>query len=36
MDDRRFIEIDLRRMLEQASDYCEDVVEGRWLIETGP
>lgn len=34
MEDRRFTEIDLRRMLERASDYREDVVEGRWLIET--
>ena len=33
MDDRRFTEIDLRRMLERASDYREDVVEGRWVIE---
>lgn len=34
MDDRRFTEIDLRRMLERASGYREDVVEGRWVIET--
>lgn len=34
MDDRRFAEIDLRRMLERASGYREDVVEGRWVIET--
>jgi hypothetical protein len=34
MEDRRFTEIDLRQMLERASDYREDVVEGRWLIET--
>ncbi len=34
MDDRRFTEIDLRRMLQQASGYREDVVDGRWLIET--
>jgi hypothetical protein len=34
MEDRRFTEIDLRRMLERASDYREDVVKGRWLIET--
>jgi hypothetical protein len=34
MDDRRFTEIDLRRMLEHASGYGEDVVEGRWVIET--
>jgi hypothetical protein len=34
MDDRRFTEIDLRRMLERASSYREDAVEGRWVIET--
>jgi hypothetical protein len=34
MEDRRFTEIDLRRMLERASGYREDVVEGRWVIET--
>jgi hypothetical protein len=34
MTDRRFTEIDLRRMLERASRYREDVVEGRWVIET--
>ncbi len=34
MDDRRFTEIDLRRMLERASSYREDVVEGRWVIDT--
>ena len=34
MGDRRFTEIDLRRMLERASGYREDVVEGRWVIET--
>ncbi len=34
MTDRRFTEIDLRRMLERASDYREDAVEGRWVIET--
>ena len=34
MDDRRFTEIDLRRMLERASGYREDVVDGRWVIET--
>ena len=33
MDDRRFTEIDLRRMLERGSGYREDVVEGRWVIE---
>ena len=34
MDDRRFTEIHLRRMLERASRYREDVVEGRWVIDT--
>ena len=34
MGDRRFTEIDLRRMLERASGYREDVVEGRWVIGT--
>lgn len=33
MEDRRFSEIDLRRMLERASRYREDVVEGRWVID---
>ena len=33
MDDRRFTEIDLRRMLERASGYHQDVVDGRWVIE---
>lgn len=34
MGDRRFTELDLRRMLERATGYHEDVVEGRWVIET--
>jgi hypothetical protein len=34
MDDRRFTEIDIRRMLERAGQYREDVVGGRWVIET--
>ena len=34
MGDRRFTEVDLRRMLERASGYRQDVVEGRWLIAT--
>lgn len=34
MVDRRFTEVDLRDMLEHASGYRADVVEGRWLIET--
>jgi Domain of unknown function (DUF4258) len=34
MVDRRFTEVDLRRMLERAAGYREDIVEGRWAIET--
>ena len=34
MVDRRFTEVDLRRMLEYAGDYSPDVVEGRWKIAT--
>jgi hypothetical protein len=34
MADRRFTELDLRRMLERATGYHRDVVEGRWVIET--
>jgi hypothetical protein len=34
MVDRRFTEVDLRRMLERASQYRRDVVEGRRVIET--
>ena len=34
MLDRRFTEVDLRRMLEHASGYRPDVVDGRWVIET--
>jgi hypothetical protein len=34
MEDRNFTEIDLRTMLERASRYVPDVVEGRWLIST--
>jgi hypothetical protein len=33
-DDRRFTEIDLRRMLERAGGYRENVVGGRWAIRT--
>ena len=33
MEDRRFTEVDLRRMLERASRYRADVVEDRWVIE---
>ena len=32
MVDRRFTEVDLRRMLEHATVYYPDVVEGRWAI----
>lgn len=34
MADRRFTEIDLRAMLEGASGYRHDIIEGRWVIET--
>jgi hypothetical protein len=34
MVDRQFSEIDLRRMLEYATGLREDVVEGRWVVET--
>ena len=34
MVDRRFTEVELRRMLEHAVDYSPDVVEGRWRIAT--
>ncbi len=34
MDDRRFTEIDLRRMMQRALGHREDVVEDRWVIET--
>ena len=34
MEDRRFTEIDLRRMLARASSFRADVVEGRWVIKT--
>jgi hypothetical protein len=34
MGDRRFTEIDLRRMLERSSGYRQDFVEGRWVIDT--
>ena len=32
MIDRRFTELDLRRMLQHASGYSRDVMEGRWII----
>ena len=34
MEDRRFTEVDLRRMLEHATWYRRDTVEGRWAIQT--
>lgn len=34
MEDRQFNEVDLRGMLEQATSYRPDVMEGRWVIET--
>jgi hypothetical protein len=34
MADRRFNELDLRRMLEKATSFRRDIVDGRWLIET--
>lgn len=34
MDDRRFTEVDLRRMLEQATGHRRDTVAGRWVIQT--
>ena len=34
MVDRDFTEVDLRRMLERARRLHEDVVEGRWIVET--
>jgi len=34
MEDRRFTELDLRRMLERATSYREDVVGDRCVIET--
>jgi hypothetical protein len=32
MIDRRFTEVDLRRMMEHASGFSHDVVENRWVI----
>jgi len=34
MIDRGFTEVDLRRMLQYATGYHRDIVEGRWVIET--
>lgn len=34
MEDRDFAEVDLRDMLEHAVGYREDVLDGRWVVET--
>jgi hypothetical protein len=34
MEDREFNEVDLRGMLQSASDHRADVVEGRFVVET--
>jgi hypothetical protein len=34
MEDRNFSEVELREMLEHASGYREDILDGRWVIET--
>ena len=34
MIDRDFTEVDLRRMLEHATRLRQDVVDGRWVVET--
>ena len=34
MEDRSFSEVELRQMLEDARAYREDVVDGRWIVET--
>jgi hypothetical protein len=34
MRQRKFTEVDLRRMLETASGYREDRTPGRWIIES--
>jgi hypothetical protein len=33
MVDRQFSEVDLRRMLEHATGFRDDVLEGRWIVE---
>jgi hypothetical protein len=33
MEDRQFDEVDLRRMLEHASDHRADILEGRFVVE---
>ena len=32
MADRRFTELDLRRMLDRATSFRRDIVKGRWVI----
>ena len=34
MGDRRFTEVDLRRMIERARSYRRDAIEGRWVVAT--
>lgn len=34
MEDRDFTEVDLRQMLWTASGFREDIIDGRWIIET--
>lgn len=34
MEDRGFTEVELREMMQEAEGYREDIVEGRWIIET--
>jgi len=34
MLDRRFTEVDLRRMLEHEGGCRADIVDGRWVVET--
>ena len=34
MNQRGFDEIDLRLMLQHATGYRQDIVEGRWIIQT--
>ena len=33
MEDRQFNEVDLRAMLEWATSYRRDIIEGRWVID---
>ena len=34
MIDRQFNEVDLREMLDKARAYREDLIDGRWVVET--